>query len=124
MSDYEDVSLGSGTTATTARPERSSRTDSHTRTRRLPPYHVVILNDEEHTFEYVIELLAKLFGHGRSVAEALAWKIHHEGRGVVYTTHKERAELKREQVVAYGPDPRLTTSTCSLGCYVEPAPVE
>ncbi len=33
-----------------------------TRTRRIPPYHVVVLNDEDHTFEYVIEMLIKLFG--------------------------------------------------------------
>jgi ATP-dependent Clp protease adaptor protein ClpS len=124
MSDYEDVVLDSGATATATRPQRAAKSDEDQQTRRMPPYHVVILNDEEHTFDYVIELLAKLFGHGRSVAEGLAWKIHHQGRGVVYTTHKERAELKREQVIAYGPDPRLTSSTSSLGCYIEPAPVE
>jgi ATP-dependent Clp protease adaptor protein ClpS len=99
-----------------------SRTDPETRTRRQPPYHVIILNDEEHTFEYVIELLTKLFGHPLATAEELTLRIHHTGRAIVLTTHREKAELKREQVLAYGPDPRMSISKGPLGCYIEPAP--
>jgi ATP-dependent Clp protease adaptor protein ClpS len=91
-------------------------------TRRLPPYNVVILNDEEHTFPYVIELLTKLFRHPLPTAEELTWRIHTSGRAVVYTTHKELAELKRDQVIAYGPDPLSASSKGPLRCYVEPAP--
>jgi ATP-dependent Clp protease adaptor protein ClpS len=93
-------------------------------TRRLPPYNVVILNDEEHTFPYVIELLTKLFRHSVSTAEELTRRIDRTGRAVVYTTHKELAELKRDQVIAYGPDPLVETSKGPLRCYVEPAPVD
>jgi ATP-dependent Clp protease adaptor protein ClpS len=99
-----------------------SRTDVETRTRRQPPYHVVILNDEEHSFEYVIELLTKLFGHPLATAEELTLRIHHTGRAIVLTTHREKAELKREQVLGYGPDPRMSISKGPLGCYIEPAP--
>ena len=99
-----------------------SKTDLETRTRRQPPYHVVILNDEEHTFDYVIELLTKLFGHPLATAEELTLRIHHTGRAIVLTTHREKAELKREQVLAYGPDPRMSISKGPLGCYIEPAP--
>jgi ATP-dependent Clp protease adaptor protein ClpS len=91
-------------------------------TRRLPPYNVVILNDEEHSFPYVIELLIKLFRHPLPKAEELTLRIHTTGRAIVYTTHKELAELKRDQVIAYGPDPRMTASKGPLRCYVEPAP--
>ena len=92
-------------TATVVEPEVT--TDPQTR--RLPPYNVVILNDEEHTFPYVIELLIKLFRHDLPKAEELTWRIHTTGRAIVYTTHKELAELKRDQVIAYGADPRLET---------------
>jgi ATP-dependent Clp protease adaptor protein ClpS len=92
-----------------------------TRTRRLPPYNVVILNDEDHTFEYVIEMLIKLFAHATPKAKALTWEIHSRGRAIVYTTHKEKAELKRDQVLAYGADPRLSRSKGPLRCYIEPA---
>jgi len=91
-------------------------------TRRLPPYNVVILNDEEHTFPYVIELLIKLFRHPLPKAKELTWRIHTSGRAIVYTTHKELAELKRDQVLAYGADPRMEISKGPLRCYVEPAP--
>ena len=48
-------------------------------------------------------------------------RIHVTGRAIVYTTHKELAELKRDQVIAYGPDPRMAISKGPLRCYVEPA---
>jgi len=99
-----------------------SKTDPRTQTRRQPPYHVVILNDEEHTFDYVIELLTKLFAHPLATAEELTLRIHQTGRAIVLTTHREKAELKREQVLAYGPDPRMSISKGPLGCYIEPAP--
>jgi ATP-dependent Clp protease adaptor protein ClpS len=110
------------TTQTVATPR--AKTDQTTQTRRQPPYHVVILNDEEHTFEYVIDLLTKLFRHSLPAAEELTWRIHNTGRAIVYTTHKEKAELKRDQVLAWGPDPRMSISKGPLGCYIEPAPTD
>jgi ATP-dependent Clp protease adaptor protein ClpS len=106
----------------TTRVAPKERVEPGTKTKQLPPYNVVILNDEEHTFDYVIELLAKLFGHSLAVAIELTFRIDLTGRAVVYTTHKEKAELKRDQVLAYGPDPRMSISKTSLGCYIEPAP--
>ena len=92
-----------------------------TETKRQPPYNVIILNDEEHTFDYVIDLLTKLFHHPLKTAIDLTWRIHLSGRAVVYTTHKEKAELKRDQVLAYGADPWCSRSTGPLRCYIEPA---
>ena len=124
MSDpsEQDVAIEEPVVMTKTEPKH--KTDESTRTKRQPPYHVILLNDEEHSFDYVIELLAKLFGHGRSTAEALTWMIHTQGRAIVLTTHKELAELKREQVLAYGPDPRMSISKGPLGCYIEPAPMD
>ena len=33
------------------------------RPKKLPPYHVILLDDDDHTYEYVIDMLRKLFGH-------------------------------------------------------------
>lgn len=99
-----------------------SATDQSAKTRKQPPYNVIVLNDEEHTFEYVIELLTKLFSHSLLIAEKLTWQIHNSGRAIVLTTHKELAELKCEQVLDYGPDPRMSVSKGPLRCYIEPAP--
>jgi ATP-dependent Clp protease adaptor protein ClpS len=124
MSDaYESQTAVEETIVTTQSAPRPKR-DHQTQTRRQPPYHVVILNDEEHTFHYVIELLMKLFGHSMNRSLELTLAIHTQGRAIVYTTHKEKAELKRDQVLAYGPDPRMDISKGSLGCYIEPAPID
>lgn len=124
MSDpfHHDTNEDETIVSTLSQPK--SKTHASTASRQLPPYNVIVLNDEEHTFEYVIELLTKLFGHSVTSAEALTWKIHSSGRAVVYTTHKEKAELKRDQVLSYGPDPRMSISKGPLGCYIEPAPTD
>lgn len=126
MSDTQDNPITEDATSVVvlAAPKEQTKAEPRTETRRQPPYNVVILNDEEHTFEYVIELLRKLFAHSKAAAEGLTWRIHNEGRAVVYTTHKEKAELKRDQVLAYGPDPRMAISKGPLGCYIEPAPTD
>ncbi len=98
-----------------------SQTREETRTQQLPPYHVILLNDEDHSFAYVIEMLIKLFRHPVNKAVELTWKIHNEGRAIVYTTHRELAELKRDQVHAYGPDPRSARSHGPIRCRIEPA---
>jgi ATP-dependent Clp protease adaptor protein ClpS len=118
--EYREMAGEQKATTTVVQPEVTTEPE----TRRLPPYNVVILNDEEHTFPYVIELLTKLFRHSLPKAEELTWRIHSSGRAIVYTTHKELAELKRDQVTAYGPDPRLQASKGPLRCYVEPAPCD
>ena len=123
--DSDDVDAeAEPTVRTQTAPRERTGTETETRTKRLPPFNVVVLNDEEHTFDYVIELLRKLFAHPKKEAVTLTWRIHNSGRAVVYTTHKEKAELKRDQVLAYGPDPRMSSSKSSLGCYIEPAPTD
>jgi ATP-dependent Clp protease adaptor protein ClpS len=124
MDREEDKETAVAEPIVTTQTAPKSRTEPTTETRRQPPYNVVILNDEEHTFDYVIELLTELFSHGLSTAKELTWRIHTTGRAIVYTTHKEKAELKREQVLAYGPDPRMDISKGPLGCYIEPAPTD
>lgn len=121
MSEADDSASAVAEPIVTTKTAPRSRTKPKNETRKLPPYNVIILNDEEHTFDYVIELLTKLFAHSASTAETLTWRIHNTGRAIVYTTHKEKAELKRDQVLAYGPDPRMSISKGPLGCYIEPA---
>ncbi len=121
MSEADDSASAVAEPIVTTKSEPRSKTVTKTETRQLPPYNVIVLNDEEHTFEYVIELLMKLFPHPLTTAQELTWRIHTTGRAIVYTTHKEKAELKRDQVLAYGPDPRMSISKGPLNCYIEPA---
>src|SRR5262249_18636314 len=96
------------------------RPEEHTK--RQPPYNVVLLNDDDHTFEYVITMLQQLFGHPREKGQMLAEEVHLTGRAIVLTTSKEHAELKRDQIHAFGPDP-LSSKDCkgSMSAIIEPA---
>jgi ATP-dependent Clp protease adaptor protein ClpS len=92
------------------------------KTRRQPPYNVVLLDDDYHTFEYVITMLQQLFGYPREKGYQMALEVHTTGRVIVLTTTKEHAELKRDQIHAFGPDP-LASREClgSMSAVIEPA---
>src|SRR5580765_2284028 len=59
------------------------------KTKRQPPYHVILLNDNDHSFEYVIAMLQKLFGHPPERGYQMAHEVHTRGRVIVDTTSKE-----------------------------------
>ena len=105
------------------KPKRTAKNKEKTKPQRQPNYHVIIWNDEEHTYEYVIELLMRLFGHSFEAAFQITDDVHNAGKGVAYTCHMELAELKRDQVHAYGADWRMPqVSTCAIRASIEPAP--
>jgi ATP-dependent Clp protease adaptor protein ClpS len=89
--------------------------------KRQPPYHVVLVNDDDHTFEYVILMLQQLFGHPVEKGYQLAVEVHNQGRVIVDTTSRERAELKQDQIHAFGPDPRIPRCQGSMTAEIEPA---
>jgi ATP-dependent Clp protease adaptor protein ClpS len=84
-------------------------------------YHVIILNDEEHTFDYVIEMLQAIFAFPYATALAHTMEADATGSSIVLTTNLEEAEQKRDQIHAYGPDWRMPNSRGSVAAIVEPA---
>ncbi len=84
-------------------------------------YHVIILNDDEHTFDYVIEMLQAVFNMPYATAMARTVEADTTGSAIVLTTNLEEAERKRDQVHAYGPDWRMPQSRGSVAALVEPA---
>ena len=104
---------------TTTLPDVEEQTD--VRTKRQPPYHVILLNDDDHTYRYVIEMLGKLFGHSEQRAYLMAKEVDGTGRVIVDTTTMERAELKRDQIHAYGTDPDIESCKGSMSAVIEPA---
>jgi len=83
-------------------------------TQLQPPWNVVLLDDDDHTYEYVVEMLGAVFGHGRETAFRMAVEVDGTGRVIVYTGAREVCELKQEQVHAYGPDPRIPRCAGSM----------
>jgi ATP-dependent Clp protease adaptor protein ClpS len=89
--------------------------------KRQPPYHVILLNDDDHSFAYVIHMLQSLFGHPPELGHQMAVEVHTKGRVIVDTTSMERAELKRDQIHAFGPDPLVPRCQGSMSAEIEPA---
>jgi ATP-dependent Clp protease adaptor protein ClpS len=102
-------------------PDVETDTESRTERRYQPPYHVILLNDDDHSYEYVIVMLKDLFGHPIEKGFQLAKKVDTEGRVIVLTTTLEHAELKRDQIHAYGPDPTIERCQGSMSAVLEPA---
>lgn len=51
----------------------------------------------------------------------VAKTVDTEGRAILMTTHKELAELKRDQIHAFGRDPRIMSCAGSMSAEIEPA---
>lgn len=96
--------------------------ETEERTQRQPPYNVVLLDDDDHTFEYVVAMLQELFSHPAETGWQMAREVHRTGRVIVLTTTREHAELKQDQIHAYGPDP-FSSKECkgSMTAVIEPA---
>lgn len=89
--------------------------------RRVPLFHVVLLDDDDHTYDYVIEMLEKLFLCSQSAAFQHAVEVDTTGRTVVMTCELPQAEFGRDQIHAYGADWRMPRSKGSMSAVLEPA---
>ena len=88
-----------------------------TEARHVPPYNVILENDDYHSQTFVVTVLCKALGHSVERAYQLMLLAHTTGRAVVWTAPKEVAELKVEQIHTYREPPHGP-----LGCTIEPAP--
>jgi ATP-dependent Clp protease adaptor protein ClpS len=95
-------------------------TDVDEATALIPMYHVILLDDDDHSYEYVIEMLMVIFGHTEAKAYGMACEVDKAKRVVVETTYKERAEMRRDQIHAYGADWRIPHCKGSMSAVIEP----
>jgi ATP-dependent Clp protease adaptor protein ClpS len=80
---------------------RSRRTGGGTGTGG--PWRVIVLNDDHNTFEGVAGALAETIpGVDFAQGMALANKIHNTGQAIVWSGHREAAELYHSQLAAHG----------------------
>lgn len=105
---------------TQIRPETRDQTDIE----HPQLWNVVLLDDQHHTYDYVVEMMQKLFAHDQIKAFKIAVAVDKLGRAVCLTTHKEHAELKCEQIHAYGPDKHIAACQGSMSSIIEPAEFE
>ena len=86
-----------------------------------PPYRLVLLDDDQHSYDYVIQMLGAIFGYGREKAFALARLVDTQGHVTVATDSRERVTEYQRRIHGYGPDPRIETCKGSMSATIEPA---
>ena len=85
------------------------------------PYNLILLDDNDHTDKYVIHLCQTLFGHPVEKCIQIASEVHTKGKAIIFSGSLEVAELKQEQVHAFGPDPLLQRCQGSMTAVIEKA---
>jgi ATP-dependent Clp protease adaptor protein ClpS len=99
---------------------RRKKEKQRSKPKRQPPYNVILLNDNDHSYAYVITMLQKLFGHPVEKGYELAKEVDTRGRAIVLTTTREHAELKRDQIHAFGKDDLIDGCAGSMSATIEP----
>ena len=88
--------------------------------KKQPRFHVILWDDPEHTFDYVIDMMQELFRMQTTAGKKIADEVDRTGRAICLTTTREHAELKRDQIKAYGRDPNSAKSSGSMAASIEP----
>ena len=86
----------------TIAPERVEKTTSEEKSEPDRPWLVIVWNDPINLMSYVTWVLQKLFNYPRPKATKLMLQVHHEGRAVVSSGAKEKAELDCFRLHAHG----------------------
>ena len=66
------------------------------------PWIVIVWNDPINLMSYVTLVFQKLFGYSLEHASKLMLQVHHEGKAVVSSGNREKAELDVSRLHAYG----------------------
>ncbi len=67
-----------------------------------PPWIVLVWNDPINLMSYVTYVLRKLFGYSEAEATKLMLQVHHEGKAVVSSGTRERAEFDVARLHGHG----------------------
>ncbi len=97
MSDKDSATL-------TADPVVKPKNKKDERTKRQPRFHVILWDDDDHSYEYVILMMRQIFGHTIDRGFKIANAVDSDGRSICLTTTREHAELKVEQIHSFGKD--------------------
>ena len=65
-------------------------------------WNCVVWNDPINLMSYVVFVFRKLFGYDETTATKLMLAVHHEGRAVVASGNRERAEVDCYRLHAHG----------------------
>lgn len=88
--------------------------------KQQPRYNVILWDDNHHTYAYVMMMMLEVFKYPLEKGFEIAKEVDTQGRVIVLTTTKEHAELKRDQIHAYGKDALISGCKGSMWSTIEP----
>ena len=81
---------------------------------------VHLLDDDDHSYEYVIDMLGDLFGYAPEKAFGLARLVDNHGRVIVKTAGHDDCLEAQAKIHGYGADPRIGRCRGSMSAVIEP----
>jgi len=101
--------------------ETRERTDIEASTDLEGLFHLILLDDNDHTYAYVVEMLGRVLGYGKEKAYAIACIVDSEWQAVLETTSYDECSRHQNLIHSYGADPRIERCLGSMSAVVEPA---
>lgn len=95
--------------------------DQQKKTKKQPRYNVILWDDSDHSYQYVVMMMRKLFRHPVEKGFEIATEVDCSGKAICLTTTLEHAELKRDQIHSYGKDDLIPRCKGSMSATIEPA---
>jgi ATP-dependent Clp protease adaptor protein ClpS len=86
----------------TLAPERIERPQHDEDVEQDRPWIVIVWNDPINLMQYVTFVFQKLFGYSKEKAERLMMQVHVEGKAVVSSGTREKAESDVARLHAHG----------------------
>lgn len=111
MSDQESM---------VAEPVVRPKQQENTKRKKQPRYNVVLWDDSDHSYDYVILMMKQLFAFPIERGYQIAKQVDRSGKAICLTTTMEHAELKRDQIHAFGKDEMIARCKGSMKASIEP----
>lgn len=115
-SDWDQISVATIVPAEERQQDQRQRNDRD----KQPRYHVILWDDPDHSYDYVITLMRDLFRFPEAKGYRIAKEVDVTGRAICLTTTLEHAELKRDQIHAFGKDKLIGHCKGSMSATIEP----
>ena len=104
-----------------AEPQVETDKEQKRQPKKQPRYHVILWDDSDHSYDYVVLMMKQLFRHPIETGYQIAKHVDRSGRAICLTTTMEHAELKRDQIHAFGKDELIARCKGSMSATIEPA---
>ncbi len=100
-------------------PQKKIADDISVKTQAQPNFKVVLFNDEDHTYDYVVDVLKVCCKLSKSQAFKCAVEVDLTGRTIVFYGADEKCKKVSEKINTFGPDYRMARSMGSMESAVE-----